>query len=294
MLYKINKISTFFLFLTVVFFACNTNKVYDSADTKSKKKKINFTIGKFNRLVKSSDMEAKYAAAVKYFEKESYDKALILFEELISVYRGTAKAEEIQYYYAYCHYNMGDYIVAGYQFRTYVRIFPQSKHAEECAYMNAYCFYLNSPDYSLDQIDTKLAIKEFQKFVNQYPKSERMAECNKIIDVMRAKLERKSYENAMLYYNMSDYKAAVVALSNHIKDFPDNKHLEESHYLIIKSHYLLALNSIDSKKAERFSAAINSYAKFAENFPKSSYLKLAESISISAQKQLEKLNKSTS
>lgn len=252
------------------------------------------TIGKYNRLMKSSNMDEKYKAAVKYFEKEEYDKALGLFEELISVYRGTSKAEEIQYYYAYCHYNMGDYILAGYHFRTYVRMFPQSKHTEECAYMNAYCFSLNSPDYSLDQIDTKLAIKELQKFVNQYPKSERIKECNDILDVMHAKLERKSYENAMLYYNMEDYKASIVVFTNHIKDFPESKHVEELNYLIIKSHYLLALNSIESKKAERFSAAINSYIKFAENFPKSTYLKQAENISESAKKQLEKLNKSTS
>lgn len=275
------------LIVVVAAFSCNTNKVYDSADAK-KKKKINLTIGKYNRLLKSSDMEAKYAAAVKYFEKESYDKALGLFEELISIYRGTSKAEEIQYYYAYCHYNLGDYILAGYQFRTYVRIFPQSKHTEECAYMNAYCFYLSSPEYSLDQTDTKLAIREFQKFVNQYPKSERIKECNEILDIMRAKLERKSFENAMLYYSMSDYKASIVAFGNHVKDFPDSKRIEEAHYLIIKSHYLLALNSIDAKKTERFNAAINSYAKFAELFPKSSYLKLAESISESAQKQLKK------
>ncbi len=286
---------SFFLFVVLTtLYSCNTNKVYDStAKANKNNKKFNFAIGKFNKLVKSSDMEAKYAAAIKYFEKENYDKALILLEELMTVYRGTSKAEEIQYYYAYCHYNIGDYIVAGYQFRTYVRIFPQSKHAEECAYLNAYCFYLNSPEYSLDQIDTRLAIREFQKFVNQYPKSERIPECNKILDVMRAKLERKSYENAMLYYNMNDYRAAIVALSNHIKDFADTKRMEEINYTIIKSHYLLALNSIDSKKAERFSAAINSYAKFAESFPKSTYLKLAESISISAQKQLEKLNKTT-
>lgn len=294
MKFNFKSIHIFFFVVLTTLFACNTNKVYDSNAKVNNKKKVGFTIGKFNKLVKSTDMQAKYDAAVKYFEKENYDKALILFEELMTVYRGTSKAEEIQYYYAYCHYNLGDYIVAGYQFRTYVRIFPQSKHAEECSYLNAYCFYLNSPDYTLDQIDTKLAIREFQKFINQFPKSERIPECNKIIDLMRGKLERKSYENAMLYYNMNDYKASIVAFENHIKDFSDTKRMEELHYLIIKSYYLLALNSIESKKAERFSAAVNSYAKFAENFPKSSYLKLAESISVSAQKQLEKINKTTS
>jgi outer membrane protein assembly factor BamD len=280
--------------LLIAFASCHSNeKVYESTNS-TKKKRFEITVGKFNKLVKSGDMDAKYAAAVKYFDKEDYTKALTLFEELMSVYRGTGKAQEIQFYYAYCSYNLGDFIVAGYQFRSFVRNFPTSIHTEECAYMNAYCFYLNSPEYSLDQIDTKLAIKEFQHFTTQYPKSERILKCNELLDALRAKLERKSYENAMLYYNMSNYKSSVVAFGNHLKDFPDTKHTEELNYLIIRSYYLLALNSIESKKQERFKAAADSYIKFVDAFPQSTYLKQAEMVYSSALKNLEKYNKPTS
>lgn len=281
------------LIVVLLAISCHSEKkVYES--TGSPKKKHEITVGKFNKLVKSGDLEAKYAAAIKYFDKEDYSKAIILFEELMSVYRGTAKAEEIHYYYAYCNYNLEDYIVAGYQFRNYVKNFPNTKHTEECAYMNAYCFYLNSPEYSLDQIDTKLAIKEFQRFTNQYPQSDKIKECNNLLDQLRGKLERKSYENAMLYYNMTDYKASIIAFGNHLKDFPGSKHTEELNYLIIKSYYLLALNSIESKKQERFKAAVDTYIKFVDGFPKSEYLKDAEFIYTSALKNLEKYNKPTS
>ncbi len=275
--------------------SCHSEKrVYESESSKDKKKRAGLTLGKFNKLVKSGDMEAKYAGAVKYFNKEEYSKALTLFEELMSVFKGTARAEEVHYYYAYCSYNLQDYIVAGYHFRQYVKQFPNSVHVEECAYMNAFCFNLNSPEYSLDQVDTKLAIKEFQRFTNQYPKSSRIPECNKILDKLRGKLERKSYENSMLYFNMSDYKAAIVAFGNHLKDFSDSKHAEEINYLIIKSYYLLALNSIEAKKPERFKSAVDSYIKFVDNFPKGTYLKDAELIYTSALKNLEKYNKPTS
>lgn len=284
-----------FLFTGLILLSsCSTKEhVYDGADN-GKKKRIDFTIGKFNKLVKSPDIEAKYTAAIQYFDKEDYTRALTLLEELMSVFRGTSRAEEVMYYYAYCNYNLEDYLVAGYQFRNYVRSFPNAKHSEECAYMNAYCFYLNSPEYSLDQIDTKLAIKEFQKFTNQYPKSTRIPECNDILDKLRAKLDRKSYENAMLYYNMGDYRASAVAFANHLKEFPDTKHAEELHYLIIKSYYLLALNSIESKKQERFKSAVDSYLKFVDGYPNSSYLKNAESIYTSALKNLEKYTKQSS
>lgn len=294
MVLKQFKISFVIILLLGVAACHNEKKVYESSDNSGKHKRFNVTIGKFNKLVKSGDMDAKYAAAVKYFGKEDYTHALTLFEELMSVYRGTAKAEEVHYYYAYCNYNLGDFIIAGYQFRNFAKMFPNSIHAEECAYMNAYCFNLNSPEYSLDQIDTKLAIKEFQRFTNQYPKSTRIKECNDILDKLRGKLERKSYENAMLYFNMSDYKASIVSFGNHLKEFPDTKHAEELNYLIIKSYYLYALNSIESKKQERFKASVDSYIKFVDTFPKSEYLKDAEFIYTSALKNLEKFNKPTS
>ena len=97
----------------------------------------------------------------------------------------------------------------------------------------------------------------------------------------------------MLYFQMSDYKASVVAMGNHLKDFPGSKNAEELNYLIIKSYYLLALNSIESKKQERFKLAADSYIKFLDNYPKSDYLKGAEMIYTSATRSLEKYNKPT-
>ena len=88
--------------------------------------------------------------------------------------------------------------------------------------------------------------------------------------------------------------AAITAFANHIKEYPGTEHAEELSYLTIKAYYLLALKSIDSKKQERFRAAIDSYTKFAETYPKSTYLRDAEFIYDSALKGLEKYNKSTS
>ena len=59
---------------------------------------------KYQRLVKSSDMDAKYKAAVAYYEKKDYYHALQLFEELITIFRGTSRAEQSYYYYAFCTY----------------------------------------------------------------------------------------------------------------------------------------------------------------------------------------------
>ncbi|HET6227431.1 MAG TPA: outer membrane protein assembly factor BamD [Bacteroidia bacterium] len=273
-------------------FSCKPKEhVYDSTTTKKQKdKRFTLTMGKYNRLLKTGTTDEKYAAAIKYFEKENYTKALTLFEEMVTVYKGTAKAEEVNYYFAYCNYNLEDYIIAGYQFRNFVKNFPNSKHTEECAYMNAFCFYLNSPPYSLDQTDTRLAIKEFQRFTTQYPKSERIEKCNELLDILRGKLERKSSENAMLYYNMGDYRASAAAFANHVKDFPSSKDAEYYSYLSLRSYYLMAMNSIEQKKEDRFKITAETYLKFIETYPNSTYLKEAELLYTHTLKNLEKYN----
>ena len=248
---------------------------------------------KYDRLIKSADIDKKYEAAMKYYEKGNYVKAINLFEELVSVYRGTAKAESILFYYAYTNYNLGDYILAAYHFKNFVRTYPNSVHAEECAYMAANCYYLTSPTYSLDQTDTKSAIKEFQLFVNQYPQSLRLASANEIVDKLRAKLEKKSYEIAKNYYHTEFYQAAVCSFKNMLVDFPETKHREELSFLIIKSNYLYAINSIESKKEERLKASIDAYLSFVDVFSNSGYLKEAESIYESALKMKERLKLKT-
>lgn len=246
---------------------------------------------KYNRLLKSSDFELKYTKAVEYYGKKNYVKALPLFEELMTVYRGTAKAEQVSYYYAYCNFGLEDYLLASYHLKNFVKTFPNSEYAEEAQFTSAYCYYLDSPVYSLDQENTIKAINEFQLFVNMYPNSARIKDCNDYIDLLRRKLERKAYENATLYFNIEDYKASMQAFRNLLKDFPDNPYREEANFMILKSNFLLAKNSITEKKQERYKSTIEVYYKFIDNYKDSKYLQEAEFIFESAQKQLSKESK---
>lgn len=233
---------------------------------------------KFHRLMKSTDMEAKYTAAVKYFDKKDYYHALQLLEELNTVYRGTSKAEMTYYYYTFCTYYIDDFTLAAYHFNNFVQSYPNSKYAEEMQYMYAYCYYLDSPIASLDQTSTIDAIDKFQIYINKFPGSERVAEANKLIDELRAKLERKAFDNAEMYYRTEHYKAAVVAFSNALKDYPNSQFREKAMYLSFRSAYLYADNSVEAKKAERYRAAREDYLRLIDNFPKSRYLREAENL----------------
>jgi len=242
----------------------------------------------YNKLLKSSDYELKLVKADEYYKKANYVKALQLYDELIPIYKGTVKAEEVYYYYTYCNYYQGDYLLSQYHFKHFTRQFPNSVHSEECYFMNAYCYYLSSPNYKLDQTDTKSAIKEFQSFIDAYPESSRIDSCNKLVDLLRFKLERKDFDQVKQYQRLSDFKAAITSAQNFIKDFADSRYVDEAYFIIINSYYLLAINSIPAKKSERLEGAIETYLKFVDLYPKSSYLLKAESVYTSCLQVKEK------
>jgi outer membrane protein assembly factor BamD len=242
----------------------------------------------YNRLLKSTDYTKKYDAAIAFYDQKEYTKALGLLEELVSVYRGTAKGEKIMFYYAYATYATGDYLLAGYHFNNFIKTFPASDKTEECAYMYAYCFYLESPRYSLDQTETKSAMKELQSFINKYPESKRKEECNQLLTKLREKLEQKYYEISKQYYFLEDYSSAITSFENVLKDYPDSKYREEVMYFIIKANYIYAAKSVDRRKYERFKSTIDSYNKFISYFPENTkYGKEIEGYFVSAKKQLE-------
>lgn len=228
---------------------------------------------KYQKLLKSSDINLKLEKAIEFFDNKEYVKAYPLFEELMTFYRGTNKAQEIYYYYAYTLFGTGEYILASYHFKNYTKTFPNSKNTEEAAFMNAYCFYIDSPIYSLDQSNTFDAMDELQLFINQYPNSNKIKECNDYIEELHQKLEKKAFINAILYYKTMSYQGAVIAIDNMLYDYPDTEYREEATYFQVKSYYELAKNSIESKKAQRIKLAKSEYSDFRTKFATSKYIK---------------------
>ncbi len=230
----------------------------------------------YQKVLKSTDYNFKYEKAVEYYEKGDYYRAQSIFDELVNILKGSAKGEDVLYFYADCHYQQEDYILGAYYFENFANSFPHSDRTPEATYIAAYCYYLNSPKPSLDQTDTKKAIDAMQLFINKYSEDKRVVDANEIIEKLQYKLEEKAYEGAKLYYKLSDYHAANISLKNSIKDYPDTKYREEILYLIVKSSYLLAENSIYAKQGERYQNTISEYYVFIDEYPNSEHIKEIE------------------
>jgi outer membrane protein assembly factor BamD len=237
----------------------------------------------FEKVRKMTDEKKKYEAAVKFFKKGQYDKASILFEELLPILTGTDQQEIATFYQAYCDYHTGSYETANFHFKRFAETFARSEYYEEAVYMSAYSLYKNSPDFNLDQSGTITAINELQSFINNYPDSKFRDETSDLIKYLRIKLEKKAYEKAKLYiktsaFNVASLKSAVIEINNFQKDYPDSEFNEEMAYLKVQAQYDLAQSTIESKQKERFDEAIKYYQILVDKYPQSNFLKKAEKL----------------
>jgi outer membrane protein assembly factor BamD len=246
---------------------------------------------KFEKIQKSRDYEYKLQKANEYYDKKQFAKANTLYEELLTIFKGTKSFEGLYYKYAYTFYYDKNYLAASYHFKNFADLFPKSPNAEECEYLNCLCLFNMSPDYTLDQTNTIKAIGETQSFLNANPQSKRVKEANKLIDRAREKLEKRDNYSAYLYYKISEYKAAAVAYEQIMRKYPDSPNEEYYQMMIAKASYKYAENSIPEKQEERFLRSVSDCADFITKFPKSRYRSEIEKINALSSQSLKKLAK---
>lgn len=227
----------------------------------------------YEKIRTSGNAELILSKAFEYYDKENYQRALSLFDLVLNTLKGDARAEKAYYEYAYCHYNTKQYLLAAYYFKTFSNTFTNSPQREEAAFMSAYSNYKLSPIFRLDQSNTVTAIEEFQLFVNLFPNSKRIEECNKLIDEMRRKQEEKAFAEGQLYFDLRQYQSAVISFDNLLRDYPESPDVERVRYLIAKSSYLLSENSVIEKKVDRYTETINRCNDFLEKYPTGKYSK---------------------
>lgn len=250
---------------------------------------LSFSCSDYQKVLKSPNPEYKYTKTVEYYNEGEYLKAVPLFEELIPLYKGTDKGQKIYYYYCYTNYHLGYLVSAAYHFKKYAGTYPLSEFAEDALFMSAYCNYLDSPNPTLDQGPTYQALDELQIFVNAYPESELVDSANTLVDKLRFKLETKSFYNSKQYYKIRKFQSAVVSFNSTLENYPNTIYAEEIKLLVLKSYYYWAINSIESKKKERFEKGIEAYYDFIDNFAEGSMNNEAQEIYAKLIRERDKL-----
>ena len=241
--------------------------------------------GKFYKLEKNTNWEELYTAANDYYNEGEYNKAIILYDRVIPVIKGSERSELVDFNYAYCHYRTKRYIEAAGYFNTFYQTYNRSPLAEEALFMNAYSLYLDSPDYNLDQKSSRDAVNAIQLFINQFPESDSYERATNMINDLQKRFEEKAYQESSLYYRLTEglypgefYRACIVNFQNFAKSYPDSKYNEELAFKLAEVASAYGERSVFTKKEERLKEALEFADQFKRKYQESSYLGKIENL----------------
>lgn len=229
--------------------------------------------GPFNKLLKSGDNDKIYAEGRALLDQAKYNRAIMCFEQVQPYFAGTVREDSLAYYMAYAHFKNDDFMTSTELLDEFRRKYTRSQFLEDVEGMYALSYYYLSPEPMRDQTTTTQALTAIQEFLGRYPNSTRRAAFEQMVRELNQKQYDKVFINAKTYYTIGRYKSAVPALKNALKKYPDTPHREELMYLIVKSSYELAHNSIESLQRDRYMSMMDSYYSFVAEYPESKHVK---------------------
>ncbi len=205
--------------------------------------------------IKKQTPEAQFQAGLKAFQEEDYWRALDIFQLIVSGAPDHPLHEQALFYTALCHFHLKSYYSAlDYLFR-FLHTYPSSALREQARYYIARAYYAITLPPELDQTLTYRAMEVIRLFLREYPHSQYAPECQQMLRDLEARLATKAYLNAMVYYKIGKYRAAVIALENTLKEYPLHPKRAELAYYLVRAAVEYARQSIPEKQKERWQAA---------------------------------------
>ena len=257
--------------------------------------------GSSNALLKTTDYEYRYEAAKALYAEGSYRQAAEHLSAVLAPLKGTQYGEESLYMLAESNFRARDFESAAMFFKKYYQMYPKGAYAQRAYFNSGFSLYMQTVDVRLDQSATVDAITEFQDFLDYYPQTVFKEQAQDIIYRLQDRLVEKEYLTAKLYYDLgaymgnatyggSNYEACVVTCQNALKDYPyaSTNLREDLAVMTLRAKHLLAIESVEERKAERLRDAIDEYYAFINDYPESKYLEEAKVIFDKAQKDIDK------
>ena len=237
--------------------------------------------GEYQKILKSTDPEFKYNAAIEYFNRGEYVKAQTLLDDVTSYYRGTERSEDVLIYLARCYMGQKVYDSAAEYYEAYTRSYPKGKYNMEARFMVAHAYYMDSPDARLDQKTTRTAIQFYSQFIEMFPESSYAEQAYSERQEMFDKLAYKELLSARLYYNLgtylgNNYLSCETVAKNALKTFPACPYTEEFNWLVFAAKYQQMVNSADYMLEERARDAQDEYYSFITEYPDSKHASQAK------------------
>ena len=166
--------------------------------------------------------------ALILYEKGKYSKASEEFQYIISNNPGSTLALKARFYYAESLYKSENYNQASIQYTEFIIRSQDRTLIEKAKFLICKCFYLLSDEFKKDQNGTIQTINRIQFYLEEYPLSKHVEECESMINSLRTKLAKKQLESGKLYLRTEEYKSAHIYFDLILNEYYDTIYYDDA------------------------------------------------------------------
>jgi outer membrane protein assembly factor BamD len=123
-------------------------------------------------------------------------------------------------------------ILAVNEFREYLTFYPTGRRTDYAQFKLGMAHYAQMLGPQRDQTQTREAIKEFQTFVERFPKSPLTTEGRKKLRECRDRLSESEYAVGLFYWRTRWYPGSIDRFKALLKDDPEYTHRDAVYYYL--------------------------------------------------------------
>ena len=190
-----------------------------------------------------STPEIQYIEAMKKFDNQELEEAIIIFENIEKIYPLSNEAIQSQIMSAFIDYARLDYDTAILKFNRLIKKYPSLKNIDYIYYMKAICYYEQLSHEGLDGKFNTLALENLNQVINRFPNSEYAKDSHQKIILVKSNIAAKHMKIGRFYQKANKYTAALNRYKIVINDFSETKFTPEALYRISEIYYSIGMVS---------------------------------------------------
>ncbi len=166
--------------------------------------------------------EALIAEGLDAYQRKRYEKAGEAFQNLKDRFPYNPYAIVAELKLADSHFLNREYLLAATAYKEFEKLHPANEIIPYVIYQLGQCYFKQMPTIDRDQSYTLQAVKEFERLIKNYPKSEYVPQAEASLLKARRNMAAHEFFIGEFYFKKSKYKAALVRFEGIVKDFPEN------------------------------------------------------------------------
>ena len=178
----------------------------------------------------------RYEKAEELFKKGKYGRTTDKLEEILATCAGTGYMEQAQFLMAESYFNMEDWLEARGEYGSFILNFPGSPFIETAEFRKAVSSFNMEFRVSRDEANTTIAMKDFERYLSNYPESPLRDSVNYYYNLLVERLAEKEFQTARLYLRMDKYQAAVIYFKEFLETYPKSKRRTEALFMIAQAY----------------------------------------------------------